>query len=1163
MKKIAHIKGFIPYILVVFLNAFVDLGHKIIIQNTIFKTWDGETQVILTAVINALILLPFILLFSPSGFLSDKFSKAKVIRYGALAAVIGTLFITVSYYMGWFWVAFVLTLLLSIQSAIYSPAKYGYIRELVGDEQLAQANGFVQAVTIIAILSGTFVFSVLFEAFYTPDIGSTTAIMTTIAPLGFILVGLAVLEWLTSLRLPQKYTGDASKRFSLQSYLSGNYLKTNLRTIKSSKAIWLSIIGLTVFWAISQVILASFPAYAKEVLTETNTVVIQAMMAATGVGIMFGSMIAGRLSRSYIELGLIPVGAAGISLCLVLLPAIGSATAIASLFLVLGVCGGLFIVPLNALIQYTAKEDQLGTVLAGNNWVQNIGMLAFLVLTVIFSLGGINSIGLFYLLALTAIVGTVYTVKQLPHSLARILTSMILKQRYRVSVTGFENLPKQGGALLLGNHISWVDWAMVQIACPRPVRFVMLRSIYETWYLKPFMKFFGAIPISAGSSREALENINQCLKNGEVVCLFPEGAISRTGHLGEFKGGYEKTIEGVTGSIVPFYLRGLWGSKLSRSDSGKLRDNTAEGFKRNIIIAFGSPLPMDTKTHELKQKVFELSISAWEEHIQTLDPLPLAWLKQAKKRLRNVSLIDPTGKTYRNADVIAGTTVFARAIRDISPEQNVGLLLPSSPAGVMANMAVMLNGQTAVNLNFTTGHSAVQAGISNANIRTVYTSSRFAKKLVTKGINLELMLQGVKVIYLEDLQSQIPRYRMLAKLIGAYLLPANIIFRLNGQSISTDSPAQILFSSGSEGTPKGIVLSHKNLMGNIKQISDVLNTQENDVMVASLPLFHSFGLTVNSLLPMVEGLPALCQPDPTDVLNIAKNIARYKATILCGTATFLRLYTRNRRVQPLMLDSLRVIVAGAEKLSSDVRDAFELKFKKTIYEGYGATETTPVASVNVPDAIDPITWKEQVGQKPGSVGLPLPGTCFRIVDPQTYTPLALGEDGLILISGGQVMTGYLNDEEKTRKAIIELEGRRWYITGDKGHLDQDGFLTIVDRYSRFAKIGGEMVSLSLVEETIQRIAGIDSAELAATNVKDEKKGERIILVLTNPNHDGTTIKQNLINAGVNALLVPSDIINVTELPKLGSGKIDYNGLKAIASSYSPKHINEHTKEHTA
>ena len=314
--------------------------------------------------------------------------------------------------------------------------------------------------------------------------------------------------------------------------------------------------------------------------------------------------------------------------------------------------------------------------------------------------------------------------------------------------------------------------------------------------------------------------------------------------------------------------------------------------------------------------------------------------------------------------------------------------------------------------------------------------------------------------------------------------------------------------------------------------------------MATLPLFHAFGLTVTGLMPMVEGIPTICHPDPTDALTIAKAIARFQATVFCGTSTFLRLFTRNRQIHPLMLDSLRLVVAGAEKLRPDIRDAFKLKFNKEIYEGYGTTETTPVASVNLPDRIDLRDWRVQQGHKPGSVGLPLPGGSFRIVDPESMEPLPTGADGLILFGGTQVMLGYLDDPQRSAAAIVELDDKRWYRTGDKGHLDEDGFLTIVDRYSRFAKIGGEMISLGAVELAISRQLPEES-EILVTAIPDSRKGEQLVLLFT-----GNILQEELISlierSGLNPLMRPAQLLAVAAIPKLGSGKSDYAEAKRWA-----------------
>ncbi|CDG55459.1 conserved hypothetical protein [Halomonas sp. A3H3] len=377
------------------------------------------------------------------------------------------------------------------------------------------------------------------------------------------------------------------------------------------------------------------------------------------------------------------------------------------------------------------------------------------------------------------------------------------------------------------------------------------------------------------------------------------------------------------------------------------------------------------------------------------------------------------------------------------------------------------------------------------------------------------------------------------------ILPTWLLQRCFCHGHDADATAAILFSSGSEGEPKGVMLSHRNLMANIKQTSDVLNTQSNDVVMGSLPLFHAFGLTVTQLLPLIEGLPLVCHADPTDAPGIAGAIAKHKATIMFGTSSFLRLFIRSSKVHPLMLESLRVVVAGAEKLDENVRSSFALKFHKPIYEGYGATEIAPVASVNLPDAMGVHYQQVQRGSKAGTVGMPLPGTSFKIVDPDSFEELPTGEAGMILISGPQIMQGYLNDPNRTAKALHVIDGHRWYITGDKGFLDEDGFLTLLDRYARFAKIGGEMISLSAVETAVKAALEDTDTALMAVSIPDSRKGERIVL-LSETALDAKTIKATMLANGTPPMMIPSHWFTVETIPHLGSGKADFAGAKRLA-----------------
>jgi acyl-[acyl-carrier-protein]-phospholipid O-acyltransferase/long-chain-fatty-acid--[acyl-carrier-protein] ligase len=1150
MGALLKLRGFLPFVSILFINAFVDLGHKIIIQNTVFKIYDGQTQIILTSIVNGLILLPFILLFSPAGFLADRFAKPRVMRLSAAAAIAITLMITLSYYMGWFIIAFAMTFLLAVQSAIYSPAKYGYIRELVGKEQLATANGVVQAVTIVAILLGVLAFSVLFEnSLVNVTYNSEHDILQHIAPLGWLLVLLSVIEYLQARTLPLTQQERPAMQFDMRNYRSGHYLKTNLKMVTSHKAIWLSIVGLSVFWGIAQVLLASFPAYAKGSLGITDTVVIQGLLACSSIGIIAGSLLAGAASHRHIETGLVPLGSIGIVAGMLLLQNVESTTWLFFNFILFGFAGGLFIVPLNSLIQFHAREEELGTVLAGNNWVQNVVMLSFLVLTAILARIGASSTDLFAILTVAAVLGATYTLYQLPQSLIRFMVGKLFSSQYKIEVIGLEHLPSRGPVLMLGNHISWLDWAMIQIASPRPIRFVMHRGLYQKWFMKKFLDFFGVIPISGAASRESFKRINELLRNGEVVCLFPEGAISRNGQLGEFRKGFEKTVEDVDGIILPFYLRGLWGSRFSRA-SEKLQEGRNPSYRGNVIVAFGEPMPINSEAHQVKQKIFELSATSWEEYADSFDPIALEWLRSAKRQRNSMCLADiQPEQTFSGYKTITGVLAIAGLIRKRSPEQNIGLLLPTSSAGVMSNLAVLLLGKTVINLNFTANAGALKAAIEKAGIRSVYTSRRFLDKLDKKGIDMTPVLEGLMVYQLEDAKTDISQLTRVMLYLSSILLPARVLYSLFGHHVPITQTATILFSSGSEGVPKGVILTHRNLMSNVRQVADVLDTRHDDVVMNSLPLFHAFGLTVTSLMPQIEGIPAVCHPDPTDTLNISKGIARFRATIFFGTGTFLGMFTRNRRIHPLMLDSLRLVVAGAERLAGSVRESFKLKFHKEIYEGYGATETSPVASVNIPDRLDTADWDLQIGNKIGTVGLPVPGTSFRIVDPQTMEILPIGEDGLILINGVQVMPGYLDNPEKTAEAIVEIDGRRWYRTGDKGHLDIDGYLTIVDRYSRFAKIGGEMVSLGAVESGIREML-TEEVDILSTAIPDGRKGEKVILLFAGEITEDE-LKTLIDQSSLNSLMKPAALLKVDTIPRLGSGKNDLAGAKVLAMQAFP------------
>ena len=1145
MKALFSIVGFSSYIFIVFLNAMTDLGHKIILQNTIFKAYTGAELIVLTAIVNALILLPFIFLFSPAGYISDKYPKVKVIEYASALAVGITTLILLSYYMGWFWAAFGLTFVLAAQSAIYSPAKYGLIKEMTGNDLLAQANAVVQSVTVVSILAGAVIYSIFFESLLQDRSTHPGEILQFIAPVGYLLIGASMVEFMLARRLAKRFRAvhiDEEMHFEVGEYKNLHYLKENLAVIRREKVVWQSIIGLSLLWGISQILVAIFGEYLKSTLHITDTVTAQGLLALTGVGLVTGSMFAGRVSRNFIETGIIPLGAMGVTLSLYMMPSLHSLWTLGSALFAFGFFSGLIVVPLNALIQFATPTPILGKILAGNNFMQNVVMFLALVLTALFGYFQVSSVGLFYVIAAVAFLGMGATLLKLPQSFIRYLVRMIIGFKYTLHVDGLHNIDAKKGILLLGNHISFLDWAILQMAYPKQIRFVMERSYYEIWYLKPFFAFFNAIPISSRGGKNALSLVTEALNNGETVAIFPEGHLSRNGHLGAFQRGFEKACEGVDGDaqIIPFYLRGLWEDNFSHA-SKKMKRNKS----KDISVTFGESMDIHASASEVKRAVFMLSIHSWRDYARTLPCLQQAWIDTVKEQGKGLSIADSTGVELGAHRFAAATLLLARKLSaKLGSIPQVGLILPTSAAGSMGNMAVLSLGKAIVNLNYSSGKESLKHALKMAKINHIVTSRQFITKLKAKGFDLEEVLSACEVIYMEDLKEEIGKVEAVMMLLSVKVLPAWMLKLLFVRKSKITDTAAILFSSGSEGTPKGIELTHKNIMGNIKQITTLLNPTDEDVMLGTLPIFHSFGLTVTTLLPLVEGIPVACHPDPTDGFGIGKVAAKYRATMLFATATFLRLYARNRKIHPLMFKDLRMVVAGAEKLPEEIRQMFKAKFGHEIYEGYGATETTPVASVNIPDVLLMDTWKPQIGNKPGTVGLPLPGSSFKIVDPESSEELNVGEDGMILIGGTQIMKGYLGDPEKTASVIKEIDGIRWYVTGDKGHIDEDGFLTIVDRYSRFAKIGGEMVSLGMVEQEIAKVLHEDE-KIAVAAIPDEKKGEAVVLLFEGAG-EVDEVMERIGTLGMNPLFVPSKAYKVDAIPVLGTGKADFKGAKRLA-----------------
>ena len=604
MRKIFAISGFINYLLVVFLNAFTDLGHKIIIQNTIFKVYDGSEQIVLTAIVNTLILLPFLLVFSPAGFLADRFAKNDIMKYSAVFAVILTLIITYSYYNGLFTLAFFMTFLLALQSAIYSPAKYGYIKELVGDKYISAANGVIQAVTTSAILLGIIFYTIFFENMLNDDFSSKEDILKIIAPLGWLLVLGSIIEMYLAFKLANTNKIQSHEVFKIGEYFKGKYLKNNIKILRNNKDIFIAIIALSLFWSISQVILAIFGEYAKSNIGISNTIIVQGLMALSVIGIIIGSILAAKFAKYYINVGISAISAIGITIVVILIPFSTSIIILILEFILFGFFSGLIIVPLNSQIQHLSSRENLGKVIAGNNFIQTLFMVSFLLLSTIFAYFGTNAKILFYLMSLIGFYLSYILVKNYFVMAIWSFLELIFRSMYKFKYSGLENIPKDKAVLLLGNHVSWIDWFILQLPLQRRISFMIDKKIYNWKFAKPFFIKAELIPLSARAAKDSFNAASKKLKEKKIVVIFPEGEITRTKELSRFRRGYEY-IDKNDAVLIPFYIDGVFGSIFSRY-KGKKKRNLFK--KREINVVFSKEVSQYIKADELKDVIEQLKI---------------------------------------------------------------------------------------------------------------------------------------------------------------------------------------------------------------------------------------------------------------------------------------------------------------------------------------------------------------------------------------------------------------------------------------------------------------------------------------------------------------------------------------------------------------------------
>jgi len=793
------------------------------------------------------------------------------------------------------------------------------------------------------------------------------------------------------------------------------------------------------------------------------------------------------------------------------------------------------------LIQHRPLPERKGGVIAAANLLSFVGIFLAAGAYYLMAWLGLTPPQIFLVSAVLTLGATIYVVVLLPDALIRLLLWLLTHSVYRIRVEGRDNIPERGGALFVCNHMSFVDALLLIAATDRPIRFIFFKGIYDKPYIKPFAKILRCIPISSQlRPREMIHSLRtatEAIQAGEVVCIFAEGQITRIGQLLPFRRGFERIMKGVDAPIIPVNLDGVWGSIFS-FEKGRFLWKLPRRIPYPVTVSFGRPMPATSTPVEVRQAVQELHTEAYRHRRERMRTLDRALVNTARRHPLRFAMADQRTPKLRFGAALVRTIFLARRLKkEWQGQRMVGLLLPPSVGGALVNFAAVLAGKVPVNLNYTASNETLAACARQCELETVVTSKAFLER-----VNLEV---PGRAILLEELAEKPRASEKIVALLMAVLLPARWLTRALGQqkAAKLDDLATVIFSSGSTGEPKGVMLSHFNIGSNIEQLSQTFMLTGRDCVLGVLPFFHSFGFTGTLWLPAVLGVGAVYHPSPLDFVIIGELVRKYKVTLLLSTPTFLQGYMR--RCQPEDFGSVQYLVVGAEKLPDRVALAFEEKFGIRPLEGYGCTECAPVVAVNTRDFRAP--GFRQVGAKRGKIGHPLPGISVRIVEPATMEPLAGGEAGLLLVRGPNIMQGYLGKPEKTAEVLRD----GWYVTGDIAAIDDDGFLTITDRLSRFSKIGGEMVPHVKVEETLHELAGVTEQSFVVTGVPDEKKGERLVVLHTLRDEKLKETLEKLGKSDLPNLWVPraNQFFRVEKLPVLGTGKLDLRKIRDLAAGF--------------
>lgn len=1123
---------FLPLFITQFLGAFNDNVFKnalvILITYRIADSAGLNAQILVTLAA-AIFILPFFLFSATAGQLADKYEKSRLMSIVKFAEIILMLLATLGFYLQNVTLLMTVLFLLGTQATFFGPLKYAILPNQLHKDELIAGNGLIEAGTFIAILLGTIVGGLLillpFGDYY------ISGAICFISICGFI----------TSLAIPNTHI----KNLSLTVHY--NFIRETVRVIQYSKQRWdifLSIMGISWFWLVGAVFLSEFPVFAKDIL-HADEHVVTFFIALFSIGIALGSMLCNSLLKGKIHATYVPLGALGITLFTVDL--YFAANHVSSMMvdglmtpsqflqtwtgwritidlILIAMCGGLYTVPLYAILQSRSDESHRARVIASNNVINALFMvLAAIATMLMLKLGfSVNQVFLFVAIANGAV--AIYICKLLPDVVLKMALRWLLKLFYNVKVVGLENYTNAGNRIVIvANHTSFLDAALLAAFLPEKLTYAVDTFTAKKWWIKFFLQMVDAYPLDP-TNPMALKSLIEFVKQDKQCVIFPEGRLTMTGALMKIYEGPGLVADKSQAKLLPIRIQGAQFTPFSRL-KGKVPTRWFPKITITIFPAQSLDVPAELKGKQRRQQIgFKLYDVMAKMMFESNDYERTLFhsLLDAKSLLGRRYLIaeDVERAPVSYQQFITRCFILGKMItRKTQPKENVGVLLPNMVSVALTFFSLQAIGRVPAMLNYSSGIKNIITACQTAKIKTVYTSIKFIRLAKLAALIDALKDADIDVVYLESLRSKISFMDKLTGMLAAQF--PRLTYQINNRkNLNPENPAVVLFTSGSEGSPKGVVLSHKNIQANRFQLSACVDFTATDKMLNALPVFHSFGLTAGMLLPMLSGVKVFFYPSPLHYRIVPQLAYDINATILFGTDTFLTGYAKHAHSYDFY--SVRYVFSGAEKLRDDTLSTWAKKFGVRIFEGYGATETSPVLATNTP-----------MQNRAGTVGRLLPGIQYQL------KPVpGINEGGALWVNGPNVMLGYLLADNP---GVLKPPADGWYETGDIVSIDDGGYITIKGRIKRFAKIGGEMVSLTMVEQQINTLW--PGYQHAVISLPDAKKGEQLVLVTTYADAVREAVVNHAKAAQMPDIAIPKKIIILKNLPVLGSGKVDYTAVR--------------------